>query len=235
MKFREQLELENNTIYTFNKKLKDNLLLKLLFLLFIVFLTWDVLSVVYTYFIMPLDKNMFPDISKAIIVTQLVNYLDTMQYPINYFGTLLLIILFIAVLIVLNIVSIKLNEKELEQSFTGVYALLSVSFILIVSYLIYDLQYFQYAPLSHFQLIQISSYLYLTGNVLLFISIYSDSFLLLFALVLIVTRVQRYFNNRKKKIKTEPKNEENTLEEGAIAKATEEIIEDENVIRDVNY
>ncbi len=234
-KFKEQLEKENNVIYTFNKKLKDNIVLKVLFLVFVVFIAWDVLLVVYSYFIMPLDKSLFPDISNAIIVTQLIDYIKTMQYPINYFGILLLILLFITVLIILNIVSIKLNENRLEQSFTGVYTLLTTSFIIIVSYLIYDLQNFQYDPLGHFQLIQISTYVYLTGNILLFISIYSDTFLLLIIIALVVNRIRRQSKERKTKPKPDSKETETTLDEEPLAKAAEEIIEEENVIRDVDY
>ena len=209
--------------------------MKVLFLLFVVFITWDVLLVVYSYFIMPLDKTIFPDMSNAIIVTQLINYLNTMQYPINYFGIQLLLLLFITVLIILNIVSIKLNENQLEQSFTGVYTLLTTSFIIILSYMIYDLQNFQYDPLGHFQLIQISTYVYLTGNILLFISIYSDTFLLLIIVALLVNRIRKQSNERKNKPKTDSKETETSLEEEPLAKAAEEIIEEENVIRDVDY
>lgn len=216
--FREQLQEENAKVYAFNQKIKSKIILKLLFIVFIAFLSWDVVAVIYSNFIRPLKTSFFPDISHNIVITQLVNLLNTLQYPFNYFGILLLLLLFIAVLIVLNIVAIKLHEKLLEHSFTGVYSIFTISFVVILSYLIYDLQNYQFNPVAHFQLLMITNTLYYTSNMFLLISVFCDTAFLLFAVAIFVNRVKKHF---KAKDHGQPPTDEKAEEESIATEVPE--------------
>ena len=228
--FKEQLKSENEAIYNFNERLKGNFILKILFIIFIVFLTWDVLAVVYNSLIMPLNKSTFPDVSNLVIITQLLDSLSKIQYPFNYFGMLLAIILFIAVLVVFNVVAIQLNTKKLlEDSYSGVLSIFSFSFILVNAYLLYDLQQYELQPLNNFISIVFSNYPVYSYVFLIDIGIIFDTLLVLILLALVGWRIKKRFVKSKPKVLT-AEEEEQEQEKEAETKH-EEVEEEENIIR----
>ena len=206
--FKEKLHESNKAIYDFNAKIQKNIILNILFWVFILFLSWDVLLVVYNTYIQPLSPSTLPDASKYIIVYVIMNNLQGLQYPTNYFSIFLVLLLFIAVLIVFNTVSIKLNEEMIENSLTGVFTIFSFSFVLIISYLIYDLQHYTLHPLMNFQLLYISNVDYSYYTVLM-VGIICDSFLMVILLTFIAYKLKRRL------VKPSVKTSESSVEEKA--------------------
>ena len=228
--FKEQLRTENEAIFNFNERLKKHFILKILFIVFIVFLTWDVLAVVYNSFIMPLNKSTFPDISNLVVITQLLDNLSKVQFPYNYFGMLLAIILFIAVLVVFNVVAIQLSTKKLlEDTYSGALSILSFSFILVNSYLLYDLQQYELQPLNNFVSIVFSNYPIFSYNYLIDIGIIFDTLLVVILLTIVGLRIKSRFVKSKPKVLTAE--EEEQEQEKEAEKKLEEVEEEENIIR----
>ena len=232
--FNDQVKSEHESIYNFNNVIKSHFILKILFIIFIIFLTWDVILVIYNAFVVPLDTKLFPESMKFIVVTYLIDAINSLQQPFNYFGIVLLIILFVATLVVLNIVSIKLNEIIYESSFLGTLTYFLISLVLIISYLIYDLQNYTLEPLQHFQTIIVSTYIFYNHGILLVIAIYCDLFLAIFFIAFISRQTKAKFQKESLSvIPPEDVEEEQPINvEGEII---EENIEEENIIRDVDY
>ena len=230
--FKKELQEKNERVYSFNRKIQNNFLLKFLFWIFIIFLSWDVFLVVYEALIVPLVGASLITPFKYIIVTYLIDNLSTLQYPFNNFSILLLLTLFIAVLVVLNIVSIKFNEESFERSFTGVFAFMSFSFVLVISYLTYDLQNYTFEPLQNFQIIYISNVDY-SFYTLLMVGIYCDTLLMSIFITFVILKIKgRYMKT--KSIPTDEelnKKTEMPTETNKVIGEEEEQEKEENIIR----
>lgn len=224
--FRESLENENTTIGNFNAKIQNSIFLHFLFILFIVFLIWDVILVTYTTFIMPLDPSLFPNFSHVIIITLLLSFIDSLRTILSINGVLFLIILFVAVLVVFNIVSIKLNEKNIEHSIFGVNSLVSVSFILINAFLLYDLYNSGSVSLNSFKTIFIASFIGYSYHWLVTAVIFCDSLFVLYTLLIIGKKGKKRLKRR-----VQTNQEANTLQEQKVSEAEIPMSEEEQILR----
>lgn len=228
--FKKLIEFDNTEIFRFNSKIQGSIILHLLFILFILFLGWDVVAVTYNTFIVPVNASVFPDISNYLIITVLLSNFSSLQTPFDYTAIIFMILLFIAVLIVFNIVSIKINEQKLQYSSFGAFYLLSISFILISGFLLYDLQNYDGKPLQYFQTITLFSYLNFDYTWFISLVVFCDSLFFLYVVMFFITkvtkRIQIYRKLRKEKEEAEIAEKlEKTRSE---LKEQEELVENES-------
>lgn len=209
--FNTKLREENPDISKFNAKIQNHRVLHYLFVLFVVFLAWDVSVVTILSIIKIIEPHTGLKISNYIIITSLITFYSHFQSSVSNSLIFLLLALFLGTLIVFNIVSIKLKESTLKKSYSGSLYLVLTSFMLIIAYLIYDLQNYDLNPLEFFKTIQISSYINLDTNFFLIIAYYCDYLLLLIFLGFIFYKVEIKFLVKETKDSTNTENTEKIM------------------------
>jgi hypothetical protein len=213
--YKETIKDQNPTLFDFTAKIQKNKLLHYLFILFIVFLLVDILIVTFNSIIRPFNDTL-PNLSEYVIVKiiiSLVNQSQTIEYLAGLFY---LLILFVGVLIIFNIVSLKLHETQLSNSFSGIAGLFSVNLLIILSFLIYDLQNYRFEPLKNFNSFFISSEWTFGYDFFIKLVTIGDITFFIIVLLYILTFITKKFNENRKNDEILPEIKEEESGEGEV-------------------
>ena len=196
--YSDQLKEDNYSLYNFNHSIQKHKLLHYLFVLFILFLVWDIALVIVVNFIQSITGNNSINVNDYIVIKSIITYFNQFQAPVNSLFVFISILVFVTTLVVFNTVSILLHKKSLKESYVGAIHFLIISFIEIIAYLIYDLQNYNQNYLSFFEIIPLSNYISLNYTIFIYIVYFCDLLFVLLAVSFILLQLYINFYAKKK-------------------------------------